>query len=208
MALLFVAELPLPAIVPSVNLSIGIPAMSINANLQGALDLNASFSISPPTIGVYIAALVDVEAQMTAAIGLGLPSVSFDASAAATLVASLNAAFGLLVTLEGLLSASIGLYAFTYSGVASSMGAAVTSELATQWPDGAPSSGPCNAIVLGAVSNVAQMQLASFLDGLSVGSGLVYTAKLGAIAELSLVTNAAIGQGYTAIQAQLDAALQ
>ena len=207
MALVYVAELPLPAIVPSVNLSIGVPAMAINANLQGALALNASLSVSPPTVAVYIAALAEIEAQMTAAIGLGLPSVSFDASAAATLVADLNAAFGLLVTLEGLLSAAIGMYAFSYSGVASSMGAAVTTELATQWPDAVPTSGPCNAMVIGAVSTVAQTQIAQFLDGLTVGSGLVYTAKMAAIADLSLVTNLAIGQGHTAIQAQLDAAL-
>ena len=204
MALTYVASLPLPAMVPSVNLSIGVPAIAINASFSGAVSLNASLSVSPPTIAVYLAALVEAEANMTAAIGLGLPSVSFGISDILAFNAQLEAAFGLLVTLEGILSASIGMYAFTYEGIASGMGAALTTELAATWPDGAPTSAACNALIFGAVSSVAQTQIADFLNGLNVGSGLVYTAKMSAMAQLSLVTNAAIGQGYSAIQAQLD----
>jgi len=211
MALTYVAELPLPAMVPSVELSIGVPAISINASFTGAVALNASLSISPPTVAVYLAALIDLQAQLSAAISLGLPSVSFGISvsaglaAALALQAQLELGFSLLVTLEGLLSAAVGVYAFTYSGVASGMGAALTTELAATWPDGAPTSASCNALIFGAVSSVAQTQIATFLDGLSIGSGLVYTAKLSALAELSLVTNAATSQGELALNAQLEA---
>jgi hypothetical protein len=204
MTLTYVASLPLPAVVPSVNLSIGVPAIAINASFSGNLALSASLASSPPTIASSLAALATAEANMTAAIGLGLPSVSFGISDILSFNVQLEAAFGLLVTLEGLLSAAIGMYAFTYSGVASSMGAALTTELATVWPDGAPSSGSCNAMIFGAVSAPAQTQIASFLNGLAVGAGLVYTAKMSALAQLSVVTNAAIGEGYTAIQSQLD----
>jgi hypothetical protein len=100
------------------------------------------------------------------------------------------------------------MYAFTYNGTANAMGAAITSELATTWPDGAPSSGSCNAILMGAVTPIAQTQLEAFFNGLTVGSGLVYTAKLTALSALTPVTNAATAQGYAAIQAQLGAALQ
>lgn len=207
MALAYVGSLSLPALVPVVELSIGAPAIAINAQLQGAISLNASLTVSPPTVAVYLATLAEIEAQLTAAIDLGLPSVSFQFSDTVTLIASLEAAFGILAQLEALLTASIGVYAFVYSGTASAMGAAVTAELASAFPDGAPSSAATQAMILGAVSPASQSVIVGFLNGLQVGAGLVYTAKLSALATLSVVTALAVGQGEPAIQAQLDAAL-
>src|SRR5665213_3730843 len=126
MPLNYVDSLLLPAIVPSVQLSIGLPAIAINANLQGALSLNASLSISPPTVAVYIAALVEVEAQLALAIAEGCPLISFDFSATVSLVAQLELAFDLLLVLEGLLAASIGMYAFAYVGPGNALGAALS----------------------------------------------------------------------------------
>lgn len=207
MALTYVAELSLPLLCPSVQLSMGVPAISLNAQLTGNLALNASFSVSPPTVAIYLAALESIQLQLNAAITAGLPSISFSLSDALTLIADLELAFGLLVTLEGLLGASIGMYAFTWAGTGVTMGAALTAELATQWPDGAPSAGACNAIILGAVSTIAQTQIIAFLNGLAVGTGLVYTAKMTALSALSPVTAAATAQGNAAITAQLNAAL-
>ena len=207
MALTYVAELSLPLLCPSVQLSMGVPAISLNAQLTGNLALNASFSVSPPTVAIYLAALESIQLQLNAAITAGLPSISFSLSDALTLIADLELAFGLLVTLEGLLGASIGMYAFTWAGTGVAMGAALTAELATQWPDGAPSAGACNAIILGAVSTIAQTQIIAFLNGLAVGTGLVYTAKMTALSALSPVTAAATAQGNAAITAQLNAAL-
>jgi hypothetical protein len=207
-SLTYVALLPLPLLCPSVQLSIGVPAISLNASFNGAVALNASLTVTPPTVALYLSQLESLQAQLSLGISLGAPSVSFTLSDTLTLVASLEAAFSLLVTLEGLLNASIGMYAFTYSGIASGMGAALTTELATQWPDSAPTSTATNAIILGAVAPIAQTQLAAFLNGLTVASGLVYTAKMTAMSSLSLVTAAATAQGNAAIQAQLDAALK
>ena len=207
MALTYVAELSLPLLCPSVQLSLGVPAISLNAQLTGNLALNASFSVSPPTVAIYLAALESIQLQLNAAITAGLPSISFSLSDTLTLIADLDLAFGLLVTLEGLLGASIGMYAFTWAGTGVTMGAALTAELATQWPDGAPSAGACNAIILGAVSTIAQTQIIAFLNGLAVGTGLVYTAKMTALSALSPVTAAATAQGNAAITAQLNAAL-
>ena len=207
MALTYVAELSLPLLCPSVQLSMGVPAISLNAQLTGNLALNASFSVSPPTVAIYLAALESIQLQLNAAITAGLPSISFSLSDTLTLIADLELAFGLLVTLEGLLGASIGMYAFTWAGTGVAMGAALTAELATQWPDGAPSAGACNAIILGAVSTIAQTQIIAFLNGLAVGTGLVYTAKMTALSALSPVTAAATAQGNAAITAQLNAAL-
>lgn len=208
MSLSYVALLPLPLLLPSVQLSIGIPAITLNASLTGALALNASLTITPPTVAFYLSALAELQAQLNLGISLGVPSVSFDVSACAALVLQLEASFALLITLEALLGASIGLYAFTYSGPANAMGAALTGELASAWPDGAPSSGSSNAAILGAVSPIAQTQLRAFFDGLAMGSGLVYTAKLAALSALSGVTFRATAQGHAAISAQLSAALQ
>ena len=212
MALSYVGSLPFPLLCPSVQLSIGVPAISLNASLTGALALNASLSVSPPTIEVYLSALAELQTQLELGISLGVPSVSFGVTveaglaAALALVAQLELGFSLLVVLEGLLTASIGMYAYTYNDIASSFGAAVTSELATEWPDGAPTTANCNAIIFGAASSAAQSAMTRFLNGLIFGTGLVYTGKLSAMAQMSLVTAAATTQGSSAISAQLTAA--
>jgi hypothetical protein len=101
------------------------------------------------------------------------------------------------------------MYAYTFTGTGSALGASVTSALATAWPDAAPTNTATTAIIFGADATIpgANAAIADFLNGLTIGSGLVYTAKMSALAELSLVTNLAIGQGVTGIQAQLDLAL-
>lgn len=209
MALTYVDQLFLPACVPSVQLSIGLPAIALNASLQGALSLNASLSITPPTIALYLAALVELEAQISLGIALGLPSVSFDFAATVDLVAQLELAFALLLDLEVLLAASIGMYAYTYTGVGSSLGAAVTTELASAWPDSQPTNTATTAMIFGADASIpgADDTISGFMNGLTIGSGLVYTAKMSALSELSIVTALAIGQGESGIQAQLDLAL-
>lgn len=208
MALVYKASLPLPLLCGSVQASIGVPAIAISAAFSGNLSLSASLALNPPTVAAYIAALAEIEAQMNLAIGLSLPSVSFTLSDLLAFQAELELGLGILVTLEATLLASIGMYSFAYEGVASGMGAAVTTELATQWPDGVPTSGSCDAIILGAVASasvVAPAALTGFLNGLTYGPGLIYTGKLGAIADLSVVTALAIGQGESAINFQLNA---
>lgn len=205
MALAYVADLSLLALCPSVAASIGVPAIAFSASFSGNVALNASLSVSPPTAAIYLSELVDLQATLNLAIGFGAPSFSFSVSDVLSFQAQLELALSLLVTLEGLLSASIGMYAFTYSGVANGMGAAITSELATSWPDGSPTSASCNAWIFGATSSIAQTQIAAFLNGLEVGSGLVYTAKMSVLAALSPVTNAATAQGSAGINAQLSA---
>jgi hypothetical protein len=205
MALTYVADLSLLALCPSVALSIGVPAIAFSADFSGNVALNASLSVSPPTVAIYFSALEDLLVQLNLAISFGAPSFSFSVSDVLSFQAQLELALSLLVTLEGLLSASIGVYAFTYSGVANGMGSALTTELATQWPDGAPTTASCNAWIFGAMSSIAQTQLAAFLNGLTVASGLVYTAKLELLAALTPVTNAATAQGSAGINAQLAA---
>jgi hypothetical protein len=211
-ALVYVGSLSLAALAPSVYASIGEVAVSLNAALQGNLALNASLSASPPTLATVLAAAEEFSTQLVAAeVSIPpVPNVSFSLSDCVTLTANLNASFGLLVTLEALLSAAIGAYAFTFAGQGNALGLEVGIELGSTWPDGAPTTGTCNALLFGAVSSVAQTQLAAFLNGLPPSAGgLSYVGKIG-LAAMSPVTNAATAQGNAAINVQLvaTAALQ
>jgi hypothetical protein len=207
MSLVYVGSLSLAALAPSVYLSLGKVGVSLNAAFNGNLSVSASFSATPPDLSFYLAGIAQMIADLTTSAGLGLPNVSFDVSAAATLLVELEAAFVLLVALEALLGASIGILAFGYEGPGNALGAAVTSELAVQWPDGTPSVGAANALVFGAATPIAGQQLGLFLDALTLTGGLVYAGKI-ALATLSHITFAAIAQGDAAIQSQLDAAIQ
>ena len=205
MSLNYVAELAIPLMVPSVQSSIGFVAINLEAQLSGTLALSASFSLHPPTIDFYLAALAEIQAQIDLGIQFSVPSVSFTITA--DLVAELELAFSLLLVLETLLAAALEMYAFTFSGLANTMGGALTAQLGTTWPDGAPTAGACQAMIFGATSPIAQTQIQAFLNGLKVGTGLVYTTKMAALLELSLVTQSATNQGRAGIQAALDAAL-
>jgi hypothetical protein len=218
MALTFIANLPLVSPVgigglcPSVGLSLGAPALSLSASLTGALALNASFSATPPTLGFYITGLEETLLDLTLGASLGVPDCSFGVNVAAgisvvaDIAVNLNAALSLyLPALELLFSAAIGVYAFTYTGIASGMGATLTAELASTWPDGAPSSGACQAIILVAPSADASVLLA-FLNGLGTApAGLTYTGKLASLSALSPATSKAMPQAEAALNASLSA---
>lgn len=221
MGLTFIASLPLVSpigiggLCPSVGASLGGAAVGLSCSLTGALSLNASFSATPPTVGFYLTGL-ELLLDPTGALTLGatLPplydcsfgasvsaGITLNASITANISASLN--FG-LPSLQALFSASMGCYAFTYTGPASGLGATLTAELASAWPDGAPSSGACEALILVAPTAAAATLLA-FLDGLTTGPGLVYVAKLSALSQLSLSVKDALPQAAAALNAQLSA---
>jgi len=206
MSLTYVGAISLPVLVPSVYASIGAASVMINAAFQGNLSVHASFSASPPTLPGILAGLTAFEVSLVEAISLGLPSVSFDVSAAASLVASLNLAFDLLIILDALLAANIGIYAYSYTGIANAMGAALTTALASTWPDGAPTNTATNAFIFGAVTPGANEALGEFLDGLGFGAGLQYAGRFG-LSTLSGITLRAATQGEAGIKSQLDGAL-
>ena len=70
---------------------------------------------------------------------------------------------------------------------------------------GAPTTSATTALIFGAVSAAAQTNLPAFLDGMTFGSGLVYTGKIGLSAMCPIVVGAA-SQGELALAAQLKAA--
>ncbi len=215
MGLTYVASLPIPLLCPQLQACIGLPSIALSADLTGALALNASLTVTPPTIALYLAAELEASAQLAASLvaAIPLPSVSLDASISAGFEASLSLSLSLLadfglgfgLSLSAFLSASIGVYAFTYTGPGNALGTALTSALAATWPDGSPTSGSCSAVVLGAVSPVAQTQIARFLDGLGFGSGLVTVGTMGALADISIVSGKAETQAFATLSAKAAA---
>lgn len=206
MSLTYVGAVSLPALVPSVYASIGAAGVAISAAFQGNLSVSASFSASPPTLPTILAGLTAFEVSLVEALALGLPPISFDVTVTATLVASLNLAFDLLIVLDALLAANIGIYAYSYTGLGNAMGASLTTALATTWPDGAPTNTATNAFIFGAVTPGAIQALGQFLDVLPFGAGLEYAGRIG-LSTLSGITARASTQGHAGIQSQLDGAL-
>jgi hypothetical protein len=218
MGLTFIANLPLVSpiglggLCPSVGLGLGAPSLTLSATLTGALALNASFSATPPTLGFYLTGLEAVGVNLTLGASLGVPDCSFGVNVAAgisvtaNIAVSLNASLSIyLPALELLFGASLGVYAFTYVGPASGLGATLTTELASSWPDGVPSSGSCDALILVAPTAVASVLLA-FLNGLGTPPpGLAYVAKLSALGDLAPSVSLALPQAEAALNASLSA---
>lgn len=213
MTISYAGNLSIVGLCPMLGTATADAAIAMAANFNGAAALHTQFSVSPPDLAAVLAADAALEAQFSTAIGLGMPGVSFAVSDCVNLAATLNAALSILPTLEALLAASIGLYGFTYSGAGNALGSALSTELATQWPDGNPSSGNCTALVFGLVDNaslsppnIATTQFSSFLSGLTFGgSGLSYTGKLASLNALCTAILPATGQATAAINAQLAA---
>jgi hypothetical protein len=208
MALAYIASLSIPSLAPSVWLSVGNVSAGLSASLTGNLALAAKFTATPPTIATQLAASAQVSADIAAAI-LAIPPAlptSFTLSDLVSLQASISASLNVyLPALLDLLNLNAGIYSYSYAGIGSSLGAAVTTELATTWPDGAPTSADCTALIFGAVSPVAQAALPGFLSGLTYGTGLVYTGKIGLTPMVPLVVGAA-AQAEASLSAQAAAA--
>jgi hypothetical protein len=166
MSLVYGGKVTLGALTPVTFSAMGQAGGAIDAQLHGAISLKASLSVTPPSIATIIADLQRLIADLLNAEANALPTVSFDLAACDSLVASINASYTFLAALGALLgNQNVGVFAYTYTGNANALGGALATELATQWPDGTPSSGSCTAIVLGAIDGVSESALTAFLGG-------------------------------------------
>ena len=208
MALAYVGALSLAALVPSVALSIGGVAVTANADLSGNLAISASLSASPPTIQTTISGLVSAQADFQVAISAfpPVPSISFQLSDTVALSVGVGVSLNLLLALELLLGANAGIYSYGYSGVGNALGSAISTALASTFPDGSPTSATCTAFVFVAATVGGSAQMARFL-ALPFSAGLSYGGKLGLTA-LSPVTASATAQGATKLQAKAKVAAQ
>ena len=171
MVLVYQGELDLLGISPLV-VNCTLPAFAnLNTQLAGAVAIQASLSVTPPTLAATIVATEAVLANLQASASAGLPNVSFNLSATASLIATLQANIALLSVLQGVLSAG-NFFAWTYSGTGAAFGGTLTSALATTWPDSTPSSATGQAVVLATLNPASWTALvgggpgAAFLGGL------------------------------------------
>lgn len=204
---------------PLVMNSIGEVSVAISAAFTGSVELNASFSISPPSIAGTLAAIADFDTALATGITFGLPTVSFGANASIAAIAKLEAAFGLLVTLDALLDLGVTLFGTAVTGTGVSLGSQLGSEYFLQWPDDTPSAIPANVVLFAAVElpfvpapfnpAVAADKLKRYLNGLTWGDDLgdISSRSFGNIGDLVKVAADATVQGNAAIQYQLDQTL-
>jgi hypothetical protein len=96
-----------------------------------------------------------------------LPNVKFALDATASAAASLNAKFGLLISLGAILSRfDASLFVYRYSGLGNAMGADITTELATTWGDTTtPTNSACAAAILGATDSLTFTTMSAFFGG-------------------------------------------
>ena len=157
----------------SANLNLEAQLSAITAELTGALNLKALLTASPPTLSASINIVAELAASLNAYLsvgGFGSITVLFDAVVSlvlslTALVAQLEASIALLVDITTAL-ATAGVLCFTYTGTATAFGPALTSALASGWPDGTAASAATNALVLGATTSLTAAGLGTFLSGI------------------------------------------
>jgi hypothetical protein len=100
----------------------------LNAKLAGALQLQASITITPPTMAASlqtaVALVAALEAQIALSISLGLPEVSVDLTVMLSVVAEINASLAVLIGLSELMAVA-GVAVITHTGTAGSHGSEV-----------------------------------------------------------------------------------
>ncbi len=150
MSATLVGELPLGVLNPAVELALAPAAAQLSGNLTAALALQASLSVAFPTLAMQLETLLTVTIpSLQAGIALGLPGITFSASAAAALVASAELELGKLQVLLNLLGGSVFVYRFS-GGTVSTIGSDLASAITSTQPPGLISTDPVSGILIGA----------------------------------------------------------
>jgi hypothetical protein len=154
MSALLVGSLNAGLLCPEVELSIGLAGAQLEANLTAALAIQASVSVTPPTLVAQLTAMLavmtEIQAALQAGIALGLPGVSISVSAAATLVANAQLALGNLSILIALLGGP-SMFVYSYSGgTVSTIGSDLSAGITASPPPGLLPSDPVRGLLVGA----------------------------------------------------------
>ncbi len=107
----------------------------LQADLSGALALQAAIGITPPTIAGSISAALQLAAELQASLELGLPGINVDLSAMLAVIADLNAQLAILLALS-LTLGTAGVYVLTHSGDSPTFGPEMQAQIATIAPPG------------------------------------------------------------------------
>jgi hypothetical protein len=139
--LTYLGHLGISAVVPGASAAIVVALPELQARLAGAAAAAAQLTITPPTFVASLAAATELVATLTAQ-GT-LPSLSFQLTALASIVADLQASVDALIAIDGALGAAGSVDLYAYGGRADGLGAA----LPTSLPSGAPEDA-INALVI------------------------------------------------------------
>jgi hypothetical protein len=137
---------------------------SLQARLAGYVKLVAQFSGTLPTPVGAIDAMTGLKAALQAAIAAGPPAADFFLQAAIAGIAALNAAAALVAQLQALFGIA-GIFVYKFDGATSELGPAITTSLASGWPDSSPPTLNANALVLGTVTPSTWTALQAFFGG-------------------------------------------
>jgi hypothetical protein len=136
--------------------------------LKGQLSLQVEAALNLPTIAGSLELLVQIKANLTAALSAipPMPSISFAFAASIAAQLEIVAALAAQIAFQlGLLGAGVTLEVYSYSGPGSGLGPALTTTLAAGWGNGTPAGTDVQALVLGATSAVSIDALGIFFAG-------------------------------------------
>lgn len=145
----FVADLNAGGLCPPVLVGLGPAGAQLEANLSAALALQVQASIGAPPLAVQLANLEAVAAVIAEGVALGLPGITFSISAAASLVASAQAALGALAGLTAMLGGP-AMYVYSYSSTVGTIGSDLSTAISGTPPPGLVPSSACAGILVGA----------------------------------------------------------
>ena len=132
-----------------------------NSRYKAMLAASVGISVEPPTVAASVELAAQIKAGVKAGIKFGMPSIG------ASLIANVQARIALIASLIAQINAALswgtdGFDVLKYVGAGNGMGAALTSELSGQWPDGVSATQPSNVIILAGTTPAASAALTSF----------------------------------------------
>jgi len=126
----------------SIAASVAFVLPSLSAKLAGLLALQASLTLTPPSLTGNLQAALNLVSSLQASIGLGLPGVDFQLAAVAAALAEVQAqlaAIGVQATFQAELDVILGtpgLHAWAYTGDADQLGPEFTAATSDGFPGG------------------------------------------------------------------------
>lgn len=128
MALVYLGSLTVGAVCPGLSLALASSITRIQAELTGQEKLIAQLNLVPPTIAGSLSSAKSIVASITAAAALGVevPSLTLQVTAAAALIAALNLELAPLLAMQNALGVA-GVHAYVYDGTAAGLGPSLPS---------------------------------------------------------------------------------
>lgn len=208
MALSYVGKISLAVLNPmSVSVAAALTA-SLGLQLTAFAELTAGIGISPPSIAGSLAATITIAEQLALAVTATLPSVDFQIVAVAEIIATLTAELGIPLVFQGLLEGEAGIFSYAYNDIGSNFGPDVTNALSASWPDGTPSTGSSNALIIATTLSSAWTDVLTLFNAVPpmLPVGFTYLAQQNIGGIMPILIDASFGT-INSLNAQLNGCL-